>query len=264
MADGIKTAALTALRQRLALIERGGRAAVPVLPFCVPAIDAALPGGGLVRGALHEVDGLGAAAEEGAEAVGFLAGILARLEPGRPVLWCLAHADLHAPGLAGYGLAPARLVRVQAEERALLWAMEEGLKCPDLAAVVGEIETLPDIAGRRLQLAAEAGGVTAFVLRRRRRAAPAEAEPSAAVTRWRIAASPSRLAGMRPHPADGIGRTLWQVALLRCRGGVPGQWLVEAGDAAGHVSIALDCCRWHWSPGAARECDDRRHRQARA
>lgn len=237
MADGVKTAALAALRQHLALIERGGRAPGPVLPFGVPAIDTALPGGGLARGALHEIGGLGAAAEEGAEAVGFLAGILARLEPGRPVLWCLARADLHPIGLATHGLAPARLVRVEAEERALLWAMEEGLKCRDLAAVVGEVETLPDIAGRRLHLAAEAGGVTAFVLRRRR-VAPAGEEPSTAVTRWRIAASPSHPAGGRVHPADGIGRRLWHVALLRCRGGVPGQWLVEAGDAAGHVHLA--------------------------
>jgi protein ImuA len=232
MAEDTQGTALAGLRQRLALIERGGRAALPVLPFGVKAIDAALPGGGLARGVLHEVEGRGAAAEEGAEAAGFLAAILARLEPGRRVLWCCARADLHAPGLAMHGLAPARLVLVRAAERALLWAMEEGLKCSDLAAVVGEIGTLPDLAGRRLQLAAEASGVTAFVLRRR--AAPAADEPSAAVTRWRIAAA----AGGRAHPAEGMGQALWQVELRRCRGGVPGQWRVEAGDAAGHVHLA--------------------------
>ncbi len=239
MAESIKEATLAALRQRLALIERGGRAEVPVLPFGVAAIDAVLPGGGLARGGLHEVGGHGAAAEEGAEAAAFLAGILARLEPGRPVLWCSARADLHAPGLALHGLAPGRLILAQADERTLLWTMEEGLRCRALAAVVGEVEALPDTAGRRLQLAAEAAGVTAFALRRRRRAAPVGAEaPTVALTRWRIAACPSLPAGGRVHQSDGIGRPLWTVDLVRCRGGVPGHWVVEACDATGHVHLA--------------------------
>ena len=200
---------LGALRQRLALIERGRRGETSALPFGVPAIDAALPGGGLARGALHEIFGLGAAEEEGAEEAGFLAGILARLDPSRPVLWCLRRADLHAPGLALHGLAPERLVLARARSEAeLLWAMEEGLKCRALAAVVGEMEGLPLTAGRRLQLAAESGGVTAFALRRRQRAAPvgSEAQPTAAVTRWRVASCPSRPGGesrgrARPGPA---------------------------------------------------------------
>ncbi len=238
MADGVKTAALAALRQHLALIERGGRAPGPVLPFGVPAIDAALPGGGLARGALHEVGGLGAAAEEGAEAVGFLAGILARLEPGRPVLWCLARADLHPPGLAAHGLAPARLVRGRRPRNGRCsgpWRKGSNAAIsPPWSARSRRFRTSraagciwpPRPAASPPSCCAAAG------------AAPAGAEPSAAVTRWRIAASPSHPAGGRVHPADGLGRTLWHVALLRCRGGVPGQWLVEAGDAAGHVHLA--------------------------
>ncbi|HXQ51745.1 MAG TPA: damage-inducible protein [Stellaceae bacterium] len=235
MSEG-KKADLGALRQRLALVARGGRGSPPALPFGVPAIDSALPGGGLARGALHEVFGLGAAEEEAAEGAGFLAGILARLEPKRPVLWCLRQADLHAPGLALCGLAPERLILARARnEVELLWAMEEGLKCRALAAVVGELETLPLTASRRLQLAAESAGITAFALRRRHRGAlfGAEAQPSAAVTRWRIAACPSRL-GDEP----GLGRSLWLMELLRCRGGVPARWMVEACDEAGHVHLA--------------------------
>jgi protein ImuA len=238
MAESIKEIELAALRRRLALIERGGRAQVPGLPFGVAAIDAVLPGGGLARGALHEVGGCGVAEEEGAEAAAFLAGILARLEPGRPVLWCCARADLHAPGLALHGLAPERLILARADERSLLWAMEEGLRCRALAAVVGEVEALPGTAGRRLQLAAEAAGVTAFALRRRPAAPLGAAEPTLAVTRWRIAAHPSLPAGGRAHQSDGIGRPLWTVELVRCRGGVPGQWVVEACDATGHVHLA--------------------------
>jgi protein ImuA len=226
-----------ALRQRLALIARGRPGEPPALPFGVPAIDAALPGGGLARGALHEVFGLGAAEEEGAEGAAFLAGILARLEPERPVLWCLMRADLHAPGLALHGLAPERLLLARARSEAeLLWAMEEGLKCRTLAAVVGEVEGLPLTASRRLQFAAETGGIAAFALRRRQRSAPvgSEAQPTAAVTRWRVASCPSRPGG-KSGGEPGLGRPLWLVELLRCRGGVPARWIMEACDAAGHV-----------------------------
>jgi protein ImuA len=234
---------LGALRRKLALIERGGRGGRPdgvdpALPFGVAAIDRMLPGGGLALGALHEVLGLRAAAEEAAEGAGFLAGILARLEPGRPVLWCQRRDDLHAPGLARRGLLPERLILARAASDAdLLYAVEEGLKCRDLAAVVGEVDALPLTASRRLQLAAEASGVTAFALRRPRRALVVgdEAQPTAAVTRWRIASVPA------PLPTDaapGLGRRVWLAELLRCRGGASGRWLVEGCDATGHVHLA--------------------------
>src|SRR4051812_23375327 len=113
-----------------------------------------------------------------------------------PVLWCLKRPDLYGPGLLAHGLDPARLVLVCAKrDDELLWAIEEGLRTPGLAAVVGEIGRLPMVAGRRLQLAAERSGVTAFLLPRWRNGAEAMAErerPSAAVTRWRVAALPSR------------------------------------------------------------------------
>ncbi len=147
----------------------------------------ALPWQGLPLAALHEIENAGAIDENGA-VVTFLAGILARLAPARPVLWCLQRADLHAPGLALAGLDAQRLVLLRApNEREILWAMEEGLRSRALAAVVGEVETLSTPASRRLQLAAESAGVTGFVLHR----SAGHAAASAAVTRWRVAALPS-------------------------------------------------------------------------
>src|ERR1051326_9166425 len=111
-----------------------------VLPFGVAALDAALPGGGLALGAVHEIMGTGGDEEDGAAAAGFAAGILARLDPftvipdppvpaphpnplpaaagrGRdpreawegegtnengPVLWCLQRHDLYGPGLLAH------------------------------------------------------------------------------------------------------------------------------------------------------------------
>jgi protein ImuA len=165
------------------------------------------------------------------------------------VLWCLKRPDLYGPGLLAHGLDPARLVLVAARrDDEILWAVEEGLRsglASGLAAVVGEIGQLPMVAGRRLQLAAERSGVTAFILRRWRNAAEAMAErdrPSAALTRWRVAALPQAKIGPQARIADepGIGQARWRVELRRVRGGAPGIWDVEAADATGHVCLSAE------------------------
>jgi protein ImuA len=251
-----------ALRERIRALEAGGGSAAavaagrPVLPFGVAAIDAVLPGGGLAAGALHEITGAGPDEEDGAVAAAFAAGILARLARpgggvGGAVLWCLVRSDLHAPGLAGLGLDPARLLVVRGRRDAdVLWAMEEALRegggsgdgngDGSVAAVLGEVSDLPATAGRRLQLAAETSGVTALVLRRWPTggiAARQRGVPTAATTQWRVAALPSVPAA----PGEpGVGRPLWHVELLRCRGaaaGVPASWIVEGCDASGHVAL---------------------------
>src|SRR6201990_3395856 len=106
--------------------------------------------------------------------------------------------------------------------------MEEGLKAKSLGAVLGEIENLDLTASRRLQLAAEASGVTAFVLRRWRvmeRAARDASQPIAAVTRWRIAALPTQ------------GEIGWRVELTRCHGGRPNTWIMERADGSDELLV---------------------------
>jgi protein ImuA len=220
-ATTVRQSRVADLRRYLAEAEGFGQAAA-ILPFEVPAIDQALPWRGLPLAALHEIESASAAGEDGA-AVTFLAGILARLAPARPVLWCLQCPDLYPPGLALAGLDAQRLVLLRAsDERDILWAMEEGLRSHALAAVVGEVEALSTPASRRLQLAAESAGVTGFVLHR----SAGNTGASAAVTRWRVAALPSAPTLGEP----GIGRPRWRVELLRCRGGMPAAWDVDAGD----------------------------------
>ena len=233
-------ALLPELREQIRRIERPAAATHEVLPFGVAAIDGVLPGGGLSRGALHEILGLGGDEEDGVLAAAFAAGIIARLmaEGDGMGLWCLPRPDLYGPGLAAHGLDPGRLVLVWApRDDEILWAMEEGLRAPGIAAVVGEVGALPAVASRRLQLAAERSGITAFLLRRWRdggQAARERALPNAAITRWRIAALPSQ----PPQGEPGVGRPRWRVELLRCRGGEPACWEVEGADATGHVSLA--------------------------
>jgi len=217
------------LRARIAEVEGVG-ARRDVLPFGVAAIDQHLPGGGLIAGALHEVAGSPDLADD-ASATIFLAGILARLEG--PVLWCLRWRDLFAPALHLAGLHPDRVIHVEAgSDTNVLLAMEECLRHPGLAGVVGEVTKYSTTASKRLQLAAEASGVTAFVFRRAAKA-DASAEGTAAVTRWRIAAAPSAALDI-----PSLGRPRWHVALERARGGEPHDWMVERCDAQGRIGLS--------------------------
>lgn len=221
------------LRAQIGRIEHAGKPARAVLPFGIAAIDQRLPQTGLALGAVHQVtDATGAAAPL------FIAGILARL--AGPVLWCLRTQDLFAPSLASVGLHPDRVIYAEPDDDAgVLLCLEEGLRQSGLAAVVGEVARLPMAASRRLQLAAEASGVTAFIIRRWRRAADeAEfAQPSAAVTSWRIIQLPS---APLPVPVPGIGRAVWRIELVRSRGGATAAWDMEACDAEGRLALSAD------------------------
>jgi protein ImuA len=253
------TSGLARLRERIRAIETGGAPPAQVLPFGSPALDAALPGGGLARGALHEILGAGGDEEDAAASAAFAAGILARLAGDGAVLWCLAAGDLYGAGLAASGLGVADLVVARGRSDAdILWAMEEGLRAPGLAAVIGEVGVLDATASRRLQLAAEASGVTALALRRWRTAAAAarhRALPTAAATRWRVAAAPSRPEEGEP----GVGRVRWRLDLLRCRGGIPAAWLVEPGPG-GRLAVVGEHGRAALPPAhraGDRRADDR-------
>lgn len=222
------------LRQQ---IERLG-ASVPRAhhPFGIPAIDRHLPGRGLQLGAVHEVVENGPAAEFAGSATLFTAGIAARLKG--PVLWCLTRRDLFAPALAAAGLHPDRVVYVDAlRDGQVLPLIDEGLRTRGLAAVVGEVTRLSLVASRRLQLAAEASGVPALLLRRWWTVAERDltTAPTAAVTRWRIAPAESE-----DLPAPGIGRARWSVELLRCRGAESNSWIVEGCDAQGRLAVPTD------------------------
>jgi len=74
------------LRERIARLEGRPRRAKSVLPFGIPVIDSRLPGGGLARGALHEVAGGGNGAIDGAAAALFAAGVAGRTA-GKALWW---------------------------------------------------------------------------------------------------------------------------------------------------------------------------------
>ena len=148
--------------------------------------------------------------------------LLAQVATDKPVLWVqdrmaiLESGRVHPPGL------PTKdLIHVEARDaRDALWAMEEGLRCAALSAVIGEIwgdpRALDFIATRRLAVAAERSGVAAFLIR-----LGGHANLSGARMRWRIASAPSL-----PNPLDprAPGTPAWDAALFRARGMAPGRW----------------------------------------
>jgi protein ImuA len=224
------------LKAKIARFERGaGPGGWGAIAFGDARLDARLSGG-LALGQLHEIGGVGAERENPAAAAGFAALIAARAAREGALLWVLQRDDLHAPGLAGFGVDPDRLIFVRADkDEAVLAAAEDSLRTRGVGAVIAEIAALDLTAGRRLQLACERHGATALALRRRLYGAARAhvAETSAATTRWSIAAAPS----VSDEP--GLGAPRWIARLERCRGGRAGAWLLEADDAQATGAIRV-------------------------
>ena len=220
------------LREALRAIEGDGARRHETLAFGVGALDSRLAGGGLRRDALHEVSAASPDMSDDAAATLFVAGIAARATG--TILWVVRRRDLFAPGLYQAGLAPERVLHAEARDDAeLLALMEEGLRHRGLGAVIGEAKQAAMAATRRLQLAAEGGRTIALLMKHpmRDRGDPFAA-PSAALTRWRVAAAPSA-----PLPVAGIGRACWRLDLVRQRGGDPFDILMEACDETGRLAL---------------------------
>lgn len=226
MADSGNT--INLLRARIAVVERHrAKTTAMQVPLGHDAIDAAT-GGGLMRGRLHEI--FAATCDDSGSAGGFaamLAVLIAR--SGGTIFWLRERSAearggcLHAPGLAELGLDPGRVVLgVMDDALGLLRVAGEVVRCPDIAVAVIELWRMPralDLtASRRLAVAAEASGVTALMLR-----ADAEPTPSAAHSRWSVAA-----AAAAPLEANAPGYPTFAVNLLRQRGGSADRgWQVE-------------------------------------
>ena len=223
---------------------------------------------GLRSGCLHEFSG------EGAEA--FAAILSGRLKG--PVLWCadaMAGSALYPPGLKAFGLDHRRLILVRCRKpREILAAMEDGLRCRALAAVIGELSGGIDLtASRRLQLAAENSGVTGFLVKSAWRdpvlkSRPAgkkgsgkagdktgggkipetgssllraeEKEPSAAFSRWSVNSARSSVQNSAENNDYTAEATTWRLSLLRCRNGGRGAWTVKWDAKAYRFSLAAE------------------------
>lgn len=186
------------------------------LPGDMGPMEKAFPMGTFPLGAIHEF--ISNSAEEAAASTGFIACLIGRLMQRKgPCLWVSIGKRLFPPSLLGFGIEPHRVIFINLHgEKDALWVLEEALKCPSLAAVVGEIRELDLTASRRLQLAVEQSRVTGFLHRYR----PRRLNNLACVSRWNIRPLGSLQDGRLP----GIGHPLWEVQLGKIRNGRPGTW----------------------------------------
>jgi protein ImuA len=208
----------------------------PALAFGVGALDALLVDGGLDRHGLHEVAAASTALGDDAAATLFVAGLAARFAAlgDTTVLWALTRFDLYAPGLEQVGLGPDRIVYAQGSKDSEVLAMaEDGLRDGSLACVIAEVKSADRTATRRLQLAASDGRTPMLLYRRHRSKGSCPlANPSSAMTRWRIGCRPSERL-----PMPGVGRGRWLVELTRQRGGNPFSLELEACDETGSLAL---------------------------
>jgi protein ImuA len=167
-----------------------------------------------------------------AGAIGFL---LAQLPRGKPLLWVQERmAILETGRIYPPGLGLSGLIHVAARDaRSALWAMEEGLRCSALGAVIGEIwgdpASLDFTATRRLAVAAERNGVAAFLIR-----PGGHANLSGARMRWRIASAPSL---PNAFDAKAPGTPAWEAELFRARGFAPNRWTVSHDRATDRLDL---------------------------
>jgi len=157
----------------------------------------------------------------------------------RQVLWVQERAAIRKGGRPCLAGLPEdlrhRLIHVAAATpEDALFALEEGLKCRDLACVIGEIagnpKALSFTASRRLSLTAEKHGVRLWLVR-----LDAAPDLSSARMRWQARAAPSapgRWDAAAPGPAT------WHAELFRARTHAPGQWSLS--DDAGTLRLARE------------------------
>ena len=180
----------------------------------------ALLNGGLRADGLHEFHA--ADSVDAAAALGFtlLVAQLRHVLDGRPLIWARQDDALgtpYGPGLIELGVDPDRVTLLMLKDgKALLRAGLDCVRDGAAAAVLIELhgrQPLLDLtATRRLALAGAQSET--MVLLTRSGAAPA---PSAAHTRWQVAAAPSR-----PLTAEAPGHPAFALTLLRRRGGREG------------------------------------------
>lgn len=122
-----------------------------------------------------------------------------------------------------------RLIHVAARTpEEALFALEEGVRCRELAFVVGEIagnpKALDFTASRRLSLAAERHGVPLWLVR-----IDAARDLSSARMRWQVHSAPS------PPPrwnSEAPGIPSWRAELFRARSHLPGTWILRDDGSA--------------------------------
>jgi protein ImuA len=190
-----------------------------VIDLCLSPFRHSFPNSSFPTAAVHEF--IADTKESFTATSGFIAGMISSLmRDSGAVVWISTARKIFPPALKSFGIQPDRFIFVDLKnEKDVMWAMDEALKCDALSAVVAEMQDLSFTESRRLQLAVERSRVTGLVLRTNAR----KISTTACVSRWKI--SPAASESINGLP--GIGFPQWKVELLRMRNGKPGSWKVK-------------------------------------
>jgi protein ImuA len=194
--------------------------------FGLGSMNAAFPGGAFPVGAVHEF--ISPTESCAAATSGFMAGLLGTLmKKGGICLWIGVGHKIFPSALKFFGVEPHRVIFIDVKrERDGLWAMEQGLKCRALAAVVAEISHISFTESQRLQLSVETSKVTGFLHRQNLR----KENTLACVSRWKI-----RPLASLSNELPGVGFPCLEVELAKIRNGKPGIWQMEWKNGAFRV-----------------------------
>jgi len=193
---------------------------------------AARDAGGVGAALALALDGWRSAAKEhGADA-----------EDHRAVLWIQTRDAARLTGRPyRHGLPPElrhRVIHVMAAKPGdALFALEEAVRCREVAFVIGEIAANPReldfTASRRLTLAAERHGVPLYLVR-----LDAARDLSSARMRWAVSSAPSAPSQWN---AEAPGNPAWGAELFRARGHAPGAWVLsEEGGLKAHKTVVTE------------------------
>jgi hypothetical protein len=144
----------------------------------------------------------------------------------------------YPPAAVAWGIDAQRLIWVRARRTVEeLWAVEQSLRCPAVAAVWSCLRRFDDRWFRRFQLAAEQSGCLGmFVRKDRYRGQPSWAEVGLAVTPATYASEVTPMPTKIPDPAATTPVRRLQVELVRCRGpGKLNQVVVELNELTGAI-----------------------------
>lgn len=173
----------------------------------------------------------------------------AEAEDRRALLWVQDKAALRLGGRPYRPGLPKRfrdrLIHVVADRpEDALFALEEGLRCRDLAAIVGEIagnpRALDFTASRRLTLTAERHGVPLWLVR-----LDAARDLSSARMRWDVRAAPS------PPPRWNVaapGTPTWRAELFRARMHLSDTWTLRDDEHGLAADRAVDATQGTAAP----------------
>jgi len=200
---------IEALREQIARLEgpRPPWGDEPAVSSGWGPLDRLLPERGFRWGTL--VEWLAPGEGAGAETLALGTARVACREGGALVVLDSAR-EFYPPAAARLGIDLDGLIVVRASSQAdAIWALDQSLRCPAVAAVLARPRALEARTFRRLQLAAEQGGGLGLLLRPE----SARHEPSWAEVRLLV----------EPLPVAGVGgpRRL-RIELLRSRGGTSG------------------------------------------